>query len=86
MGSFLTRFQHRVYIIGYPAPTVEWFIDEDQIPEDDDYYQMTVTAGVARLYMALVDVHDEGEYMMVATNEFGSASTTCELTLTGMPP
>lgn len=70
-------------IIGTPQPKVEWFIDEDLIPSDDDYYEMTFADGKATLHMKTVDVHDEGEYMVVATNDVGSASTSCELTIKG---
>ena len=73
----------RLVIAGSPEPTIEWFIDEDLIPADDQYYEMKFTEGHATLYMKTVDVHDEGEYMMVATNEHGSASTSCEITIAG---
>lgn len=72
-----------MFSIGAPEPKVEWFIDEDLIPLDDDYYEMSFTDGQATLHMKTVDVHDEGEYMMVATNQLGSASTSCELTIAG---
>lgn len=42
---------------------------------------MDYADGKATLQMKTVDVHDEGEYMLVATNDFGSASTSCELTV-----
>lgn len=74
---------HILIFTGSPTPKVEWFIDEDLIPSDDDYYEMTYTDGHARLYMKTVDVHDEGEYLLVATNDYGSASTSCELTIKG---
>lgn len=70
-------------ISGSPTPKVEWFIDEDLIPSDDDYYEMSFVGGRATLHMRTVDVHDEGEYLLVATNNFGSASTSCELTIAG---
>lgn len=62
---------------------MEWFIDEDLIPSDDDYYGMDFADGRATLHMRTVDVHDEGEYMVVATNDFGFTSTSCELTIAG---
>ncbi|KAF6030156.1 TTN [Bugula neritina] len=70
-----------VVIRGIPQPTIEWYIDEDVIPLDDEYYEMTFCEGRAKLFMKTVDVHDEGEYMVVATNEYGSASSSCELTV-----
>ena len=69
--------------IGQPAPAIQWFIDEDLIPSDDDHYEMDYTDGHAVLHMKNVEVHDEGEYMLVASNEYGSASTSCELTVAG---
>lgn len=44
---------------------------------------MSYVDGKATLHMKTVEIHDEGEYMLVATNDFGSASTTCELVVTG---
>lgn len=70
-------------LTGIPQPTIEWYIDEDVIPLDDEYYEMTFCEGRAKLFMKTVDVHDEGEYMVVATNEYGSASSSCELTVIG---
>lgn len=71
-------------ILGIPTPTVQWFIDEDAIPSDDDYYEISYEDGVAKLTMSSIDVNDEGEYMVVATNDFGTASTTCEVVLEGL--
>lgn len=62
---------------------MQWFIDEDLIPSDDDHYEMDYADGRATLHMKTVDVHDEGEYMLVASNELGSATSSCELNVTG---
>lgn len=69
-------------ISAYPAPTVAWYREDYRIENSIDF-QITFEARVARLVIREAFAEDSGRFTCTATNEAGSVSTSCYLTVQG---
>ncbi|NWT44335.1 IGFN1 protein, partial [Chroicocephalus maculipennis] len=67
---------------GHPPPKVTWYKDNRDLSSDPSYF-CTNDFGVCSLVVLGVTKHDEGEYMVEATNEVGRAFTKAFLTIKG---
>ncbi|KFZ54091.1 Immunoglobulin-like and fibronectin type III domain-containing protein 1 [Antrostomus carolinensis] len=69
-------------VAGYPLPKITWYKDNRDLSNDPTYF-CTNDFGVCSLVVLGVTKHDEGEYMVEATNELGRAFTKAFLTIKG---
>ncbi|NXE81473.1 IGFN1 protein, partial [Cochlearius cochlearius] len=67
---------------GHPAPKITWYKDSRDLSTDPNYF-CTNNFGVCSLVVMGVTKHDEGEYMVEATNELGRAFSKAFLTIKG---
>ncbi|XP_075377843.1 immunoglobulin-like and fibronectin type III domain-containing protein 1 [Mycteria americana] len=67
---------------GQPPPKITWYKDSRDISNDPTYF-CTNSFGVCSLVVLGVTKHDEGEYMVEATNELGRAFSKAFLTIKG---
>ncbi|KAF1540886.1 Immunoglobulin-like and fibronectin type III domain-containing protein 1, partial [Eudyptula minor] len=67
---------------GHPPPKITWYKDNSDLSNDRTYF-CTNDFGVCSLVILGVTKHDEGEYMVEATNELGRASSKAFLTIKG---
>lgn len=67
---------------GHPPPKITWYKDNSDLSNDRTYF-CTNDFGVCSLVVLGVTKHDEGEYMVEATNELGRASSKAFLTIKG---
>ncbi|KAM6191870.1 immunoglobulin-like and fibronectin type III domain-containing protein 1 [Sarcoramphus papa] len=67
---------------GHPPPKITWYKDSRDLSNDPTYF-CTNDFGVCSLVILGVTKHDEGEYMVEATNELGCAFTKAFLTIKG---
>ncbi|NXG59506.1 IGFN1 protein, partial [Hemiprocne comata] len=67
---------------GHPPPKVTWYKDSRDLSNDPAYF-CTNDFGVCSLVVLFVTEHDEGEYMVEATNELGRAFSKAFLTIKG---
>ncbi|KFW01609.1 Immunoglobulin-like and fibronectin type III domain-containing protein 1 [Fulmarus glacialis] len=67
---------------GHPPPKITWYKDGSNISNDPTYF-CTNDLGICSLVVLGVTKHDEGEYMVEATNELGRASSKAFLTIKG---
>ncbi|NXF65569.1 IGFN1 protein, partial [Ciccaba nigrolineata] len=67
---------------GHPPPKVTWYKDSRDLSNDPTYF-CTNDFGVCSLVILGVTKHDEGEYMVEATNELGHAFSKAFLTIKG---
>ncbi|XP_061642016.1 immunoglobulin-like and fibronectin type III domain-containing protein 1 isoform X2 [Phyllopteryx taeniolatus] len=63
---------------GFPTPTVSWFLNDQCINSDSNYY-ITNSFGVCCMYILRVRQKDSGEYKVVAVNSFGKAECSTKL-------
>ena len=70
-------------VIGNPRPTVTWILDGEPLIESDTYVTKYHDDGTVILTITKTYQEDEGEYIVEATNPFGTVRTTAELTLSG---
>ncbi|XP_061688319.1 immunoglobulin-like and fibronectin type III domain-containing protein 1 [Syngnathoides biaculeatus] len=63
---------------GFPTPTVSWFLNDQCINSDSNYY-ITNSFGVCCMYILRVRPKDGGEYKVVAVNSFGKAECSTKL-------
>nr|XP_057911821.1 immunoglobulin-like and fibronectin type III domain-containing protein 1 [Doryrhamphus excisus] len=63
---------------GFPTPTVSWFLNDQCINSDSNYY-ITNSFGVCSMYILRVRPKDSGEYKVVAVNSFGKAECSTKL-------
>ncbi|XP_061893616.1 immunoglobulin-like and fibronectin type III domain-containing protein 1 isoform X1 [Entelurus aequoreus] len=63
---------------GFPTPTVSWFLNEQCINSDSNYY-ITNSFGVCSMYILRVRPKDSGEYKVMAVNSFGKAECSTKL-------
>ncbi|XP_077429532.1 immunoglobulin-like and fibronectin type III domain-containing protein 1 [Vanacampus margaritifer] len=63
---------------GFPTPTVSWFLNDQCINSDSNYY-ITNSFGVCCMYILRVRPKDSGEYKVVAVNSFGKAECSTKL-------
>ncbi|KGL90304.1 Immunoglobulin-like and fibronectin type III domain-containing protein 1 [Charadrius vociferus] len=67
---------------GHPPPKITWYKDSRDLSSDPSYF-CTNDFGVCSLVVLGVTKHDEGEYMVEATNELGRACSRAFLTIKG---
>ncbi|KFP12034.1 Immunoglobulin-like and fibronectin type III domain-containing protein 1 [Egretta garzetta] len=67
---------------GHPAPKITWYKDGRDLSTDPNYF-CTNNFGVCSLVVMGVTKHDEGEYMVEATNESGRAFSKAFLAIKG---
>lgn len=67
---------------GHPAPKITWYKDSRDLSNDPSYF-CTNDFGVCSLVVLGVTKHDEGEYVVEATNELGRACSRAFLTIKG---
>ncbi|NXA30379.1 IGFN1 protein, partial [Ibidorhyncha struthersii] len=67
---------------GHPPPKITWYKDSRDLSNDPSYF-CTNDFGVCSLVVLGVTKHDEGEYMVEATNESGRAYSKAFLTIKG---
>ena len=63
---------------GSPPPTVQWYRGSELLLENDDL-KVELTDDICVLVVRKVNADDQGVYRCVATNEYGSTTTTAEL-------
>ena len=75
-------------IIGYPAPTIEWYRDDVLIEETTERYTTTyeATTGVTVMVIHEVTQVDNTTFECRATNEIGTCSTFAEIYVTKQQP
>uniref|UniRef100_A0A7E4UT28 Muscle M-line assembly protein unc-89 n=1 Tax=Panagrellus redivivus TaxID=6233 RepID=A0A7E4UT28_PANRE len=66
---------------GKPFPTIKWLKDGLELAPSDKIVIEALPDGTQRLTVADVDFLSEGYYRCVATNEYGTASTKADLTV-----
>ncbi|NXX15953.1 IGFN1 protein, partial [Podargus strigoides] len=69
-------------VTGHPSPKITWYKDSRDLSSNPAYL-CTNDFGVCSLVILGVMKHDEGEYMVEATNELGRAFTKAFLTIKG---
>ena len=69
-------------VFGYPLPTIEWFFRGKKIEMGPDF-SMTYKGGYCSLTISEVMQHDQGQYRIRATNEYGTSETCIYLTVLG---
>ncbi|KAM6237069.1 immunoglobulin-like and fibronectin type III domain-containing protein 1 [Porphyrio hochstetteri] len=67
-------------LAGNPRPKITWYKDNRDLSNDPTYF-CTNDVGVCSLVILCVTKHDEGEYMVEATNELGRAFSKASLTI-----
>lgn len=72
----------RVRLAGFPAPTVKWFKDGNEISTSDSRFKITYDelSGTHMLSNRQVSVEDMGQFTCTASNSVGSESSRCTLT------
>ncbi|NXW19345.1 IGFN1 protein, partial [Circaetus pectoralis] len=68
---------------GHPPPKITWYKDSRDLSNDPTYF-CTNDFGVCSLVVLGVTKHDEGEYMVEATNDSGRAFSKAFLTIKGI--
>uniref|UniRef100_H2YHI4 Myosin light chain kinase, smooth muscle n=1 Tax=Ciona savignyi TaxID=51511 RepID=H2YHI4_CIOSA len=71
------------HVTGTPTPEVSWKVDGQRLEPEDG--EVGFKAGVATLVLDDVMKEDTGRYECVATNEAGSASSGCNVTVQATP-
>lgn len=71
-----------VKVVSLPEATLQWYHDNELIRADGYYIKIkTELEGPATLIITKAALSDSGEYRVVATNEFGTASSSALLTV-----
>lgn len=71
-------------VIGDPLPNIVWFKNNEEIIENERI-KIMFEDDIAALVIKNVDVEDEGEYKIMATNNVGSASEIINLLIKAAP-
>lgn len=71
-------------VIGDPSPNIVWFKNNEEIIENERI-KIMFEDDIAALVIKNVDVEDEGEYKIMATNNVGSASEIINLLIKAAP-
>lgn len=69
---------------GDPMPKVKWFLDGRELNDRKLFDFVYSPDGDLVLVVKKMVAEDEGEYLCMATNEYGSASSLATLTLSGV--
>lgn len=70
-------------ITGHPSPTIMWFREDYHIESSIDF-QITFENGIARITIREAFAEDSGHFTCTATNDAGSASSSCYLLVQGL--
>ena len=73
-----SQVQFECHLLGYPRPTVQWFMNGEKIIAASDF-EISYFDGFCRLKIVDVLLDDEGEYSVRATNEAGTCETSAYL-------
>ena len=71
-------------IDGDPMPKVKWFLDGEEVTNKKLYDFVYSSTGEICLVVKEMFALAQGQYLCMATNEFGSASSFASLTLPGL--
>jgi len=66
------------HVTGNPEPEISWFQDGKKLTTTENM-EITYQRGVCRLIIKSVTIQDEAEYTLEARNEYGIATSVCEL-------
>ena len=70
-----------VKYIGSPEPKVKWFLDDEEVSEDDEGMDIETEAGSSLLVLEDLAPNDSGQYKCIITNIAGKAVTSAQLTV-----
>uniref|UniRef100_A0AC34QCS9 Ig-like domain-containing protein n=1 Tax=Panagrolaimus sp. JU765 TaxID=591449 RepID=A0AC34QCS9_9BILA len=74
-------FKLRCKFVGEPKPTIKWFKDGERIYSYEHVKLVENPDGTCELVVDSASKSDAGMYRCIAENDFGSARTTCEVTV-----
>ena len=69
-------------VTGLPRPSVTWY-KEDEVIYPSEEFKLSYEGDECTLVIADVYPEDAGHYKVVAKNDVGTATTTCDLTVLG---
>ena len=72
-------------MVGCPQTQLKWFVDGAELSSSDEF-TITRRDPVCCLVINEVLAEDEGEYMVTASNEKGTVSTSAYLTVASKSP
>lgn len=75
------KIEYSVKVIGAKPITVSWFRDDVVKLKSGRNRKITFSQGEAKLVVVEADAEDHGEYKLVAVNEFGEATKSCQVTV-----
>ena len=68
-----------VKYIGSPEPKVKWFLDDEEVSEDDEGMDIETMPGSSLLVLEDIAPNDSGQYKCIITNIAGKAVTSAQL-------
>lgn len=68
-----------VKYIGSPEPKVKWFLDDEEVSEDDEGMDIETEPGSSLLVLEDIGPNDSGQYKCIITNIAGKAVTSAQL-------
>ena len=68
-----------VKYIGSPEPKVKWFLDDEEVSEDDEGMDIETEPGSSLLVLEDIAPNDAGQYKCIITNIAGKAATSAKL-------
>ena len=68
-----------VKYIGSPEPKVKWFLDDEEVSEDDEGMDIESEPGSSLLVLEDIAPNDSGQYKCIITNIAGKAVTSAQL-------
>ena len=68
-----------VKYIGSPEPKVKWFLDDEEVSEDDEGMDIETEPGSSLLVLEDIAPNDSGQYKCIITNVAGKAVTSAQL-------
>ena len=68
-----------VKYIGSPEPKVKWYLDDEEVSEDDEGMDIETEPGSSLLVLDDIAPNDSGQYKCIITNIAGKAVTSAQL-------
>lgn len=68
-----------VKYIGSPEPKVKWYLDDEEVSEDDEGMDIETEPGSSLLVLEDIAPNDSGQYKCIITNIAGKAVTSAQL-------
>ncbi len=68
-----------VKYIGSPEPKVKWYLDDEEVSEDDEGMDIETEPGSSLLVLEDIAPNDSGQYKCIITNIAGKAVTSAKL-------